>query len=194
MTLWKHLKDDIRGYGDMVKQKLAEGWQGSFMTFMFNPLPGGIRQMNNQMQKQIENTYASFITRLHRRPHSGVTHPILISCPDWQVRKHKRKSKFEVTINDGLHNHGILLVPPGSSRLKVSIQQHFKDNESYYLRDQILKRIDVEPITHNVDHLTDYALKGLKANRLPGHETLLILPKTDLEISVRPYLIKPNAE
>jgi hypothetical protein len=160
---------------------------------MFNQLRGGVRQMNYQMQNQVENVYASLITRLHRKPHAtGVIPPILIACPDFPVPKYEKKLLREVVTNNGLHYHGILLTPPGSSRLKVSIEQHFSDNQLHYLRDQVLNRIDVKPITHDVDHLTDYALKGLKTNRLPGNETLLILPKTSREISARPYRSNPE--
>lgn len=182
------LKEIIVGYANWVKQKINEGYEGHFITLMFNQLSGDTRQMNLQMQNQIENMYASFITRLYRRPHAaGVIHPILISCPDFPVPKHEKKPLAEVITNDGLHHHGILLVPPGSSRLKVPVRQHFTDNQSYYVRDQVLNRIDVRLITHDVYGVTDYALKGLKTNRLPGNETLLVLPKSNREISARPY-------
>src|SRR5205085_4283403 len=136
---------------------------------------------------------ASFLTRLHRRPHAaGIIHPILIACPDFPVAKYEKKSLPEVITNDGLHQNGVLLVPQGPSRLKISVPQHFAENQSYYLRDQILNRIHVEPITHDVYGIADYALKGMKTNRIPGNETLLILPKTYREISARPY--RPNSD
>ena len=188
ITQWRNWKEQISGYATMVKQKLNEGYEGHLMTFTFNSLNGGLRQMNLKMQKQIENVYGSLITRIHRRPHAaGVIHPILIGSPDFPVAKHEKKPLPEVITNDGLHYHGILLLPPGPSRLKVSLPQHFADNQSHYLRDQVMNRIDVRPITHDVDHLIDYAMKGLKTNRLPDDEDLLILPKTYREISARPY-------
>jgi hypothetical protein len=85
----------------------------------------------------------------------------------------------------------LLLVPPATStsRLKVTVEQHFVENQSYYVRDQILSRIHVQPFeTEDVFDVTDYALKGLKTNRLPAEETLLILPKSNREIRTRPYL------
>jgi hypothetical protein len=79
-----YLKDTITGYAGIVKQHLDHGYQGYSMTFMFNPLSGGIRRMNQQMRNGIENMYASLVTRLYRRPHDhGVIPPILISCPDF---------------------------------------------------------------------------------------------------------------
>jgi hypothetical protein len=187
-TRRSYVRENITGYATMVKQRLDEGWSGHLMVFIFNQLRGDIRQMNHQMQIQIENTYASLLTRLNRRPNDyGVSNPILIACPDFPVPKHEKKPLPEVVTNDGMHYNGLLFIPPGLSRLKVSIQQHFADNESHYLRDQVLNRIVIEPITHNVDHLTDYGLKGLKANRLPGDEDLLILPKSYNEILARQY-------
>jgi hypothetical protein len=195
---WKYWKDQISGYTTMTKQCLDQGWRGNLMTFISNQLRGGERQINHQIQYQIEGTYASFLTRLNRRPHAfGVINPILIACPDWPVAKYEKKSLREVLTNDGLHYHGLLLLPPATStsRLKVSAQQHFVDNQSYYVRDQILNRIHVQPFeTEDVFDVTDYALKGLKTNRLPSEETLLILPKTCLEIRTRRYFKKADAE
>jgi hypothetical protein len=195
---WKYWKDQINGYATMAKQYLDQGWRGNLMTFISNQLRGGERQINHQIQYQIEGTYASFLTRMNRRPHaSGAINPILIACPDWPVAKYEKQSLREVLTNDGLHYHGLLLLPPATStsRLKVSAQRHFVDNQSYYVRDRILNRIDVRPFeSEDVFDVTDYALKGLKTNRLPPEETLLILPKTCLEIRTRRYLKKANAE
>jgi hypothetical protein len=92
--------------------------------------------------------------------------------------------------NDGLHYHGVLLVPV-QSRLKIPVHQHFDENQDYYLRDGILRKIDVRPfIGADVANVVDYALKGLKTGRLPDDENLLILPKTHREIQRRPYLGK----
>lgn len=195
---WRFWKDQINGYATMAKQYLEQGWRGNLMTFISNQLRGGVRQINHQMQYQIEGTYASFLTRLNRRPHAqGAINPILIACPDWPVAKYEKKSLREVLTNDGLHYHGLLLLPPATStsRLKVSVAQHFVDQQSYYVRDRILNRIDVRSFeTADVFDVTDYALKGLKTNRLPAEETLLILPKSRLEIRTRRYLKKVDAE
>ena len=196
MTPYQYAKQLITGLADRNKQLLDEGWQGYFTTFMFNRICGGISQVNHEMQMQIEGTYASFLTRFNRRPDAhGAVHPKLIACPDWPVPKAKKRPLQEILINDGLHHHGILLIPPGPSRLKVSIDQHFTDNQSYYLRQRSLKRIDVRPFPNeDVYDVTDYAFKGLKSNRLPSDETLVMLPKSRLEISTRPYLTKSAPE
>lgn len=186
-----YLKDTITGYAGIVKQHLDDGYQGYSMTFMFNPLTGGIRRMNQQMRNGIENMYASLVTRLYRRPDAyGVIPPTLISCPDFPVAKYEKKSLLEVTTNDGLHHHGILLIAPIPSRLKVSVPQHFSDNQSLYVRDQVLNRIHIQPITHDVYGITDYTLKGLKTNRIQDDEAILVLPHP-YRASARPY--QPDA-
>jgi hypothetical protein len=198
MRPWLHLNKFINGIAETTKLLLGDGWQGNLMTFMFNQLPGGERQRHRQMQDQIEGSYASFLTRLYRNPHAyGAIHPKLIVCPDWPVPKHEKKPLSEIITNGGLHQHGLFLIPPPSpiQRLKVSVKQHFHDNHSYYIRDRLLNRIDVQPFNpDDVANVTDYALKGLKQNRIESDEDLLILPKSNREITARPYLTKADAE
>ena len=94
----------------------------------------------------------------------------------------------EVITNDGLHYHGILMVPP-QSRLKVPVQQHFIENQNYYCRDGILNDIDALLIADaDASVVVDYALKGWKTGRLPSDEDLLLLPNPQL--AKRPYLGK----
>ena len=157
------IKQQVTGYTTLVKQYLDQGWQGYFMTMMFNQLPGNDRQKNHQMQVGMEGIYASLLTRITRKPrNSSSAKLILIGCPDWPVRKHKKMTLSEVITNDGLHYHGVLIVPM-QSRLKIPVHQHFSENQDYYLRDGILRRIDVRPfIDDDVSTVVDYALKGLK--------------------------------
>jgi hypothetical protein len=192
MTPWRYCNELITGLSETTNQLIGDGWQGYLATFMFNQLPGGKWQRHRQMQHQIEGVYASFLTRLYRNPHAfAAIHPKLIVCSDWPVAKYAKKRLSEIITNDGLHQHGLLMIPPLSQiqRLKVSVPQHFDDNQSYYLRDRILNRINLEPLNSNdVLKVTDYALKGLKDKRIQSDETLLILPKAYREITVRPYL------
>jgi hypothetical protein len=198
MTPWRYCNEMINAIAETTQLLIDNGWQGHLMTFMFHQLPGGERQRHRQMQNEIEGVYASFITRMYRNPHAyAAIHPKLIVCPDWPVAKHAKKPLSEIITNDGLHQHGLLLIPPPSptQRLKVSVHQHFHDNQSYYVRDRLLNRIDVQPFNpDDVANVTDYALKGLKQNRLESDEDLLILPKSNREITTRPYLTKANAE
>lgn len=185
------IKQRIIGYTTLVKQYLDRGFHGYLMTMMFNQLSGNERQKNHQMQVVIEGVFASLLTRITRRPWiSSAANPILIGCPDWPVWKYSKITLSEVRTNDGLHYHGVLIVPV-QSRLKIPVHQHFDENRDYYLRHGILRRIDVRPFIHtDATNVVDYALKGLKTGRLPDDENLLILPKTHREIAKRPYLGK----
>ena len=198
MTPRRYSEELITGLGDITEQLICDGWQGYLASFMFNKVPGGRWQRHRQMQAQIEGVYASFLTRLYRNPHAfAAIHPKLIVCSDWPGAKHLRKPLSEVITNDGLHQHGLFLIPPPSpiQRLKVSVHQHFDDNQSYYIRDRILNRIHIEPLNiDDVIKVAGYALKGLRDNRIQSDETLLILPKAYREITVRPYLGKVGSK
>jgi hypothetical protein len=161
------------------------------MTVMFNQLHGNDRTKNSQMQIAVGGLYASLLTRITRKPRQSYEiHPKLIACPDWPVHKHDKMQLSEITTNDGMHYHGVLLTPP-VSRLRIPVAQHFTENTDVYLCDPVLARLDVRPFNpSDVQDVVDYALKGLKTNRLPDEETLLILPKTHLEIQRRPYRLR----
>jgi hypothetical protein len=197
MTPWRYCNELITGLSQTTEQRIYDGWQGYLTTFIFNQLSGGTCQRHRQMQQQIEAVYASFLTRLYRKPHAfAAIHPKLIVSPDWPGAKHAKKPLSEIITNGGLHQHGLFLIPPPSpiQRLKVSVEQHFYDNQSYYLRERILNRIHLEPINNDeVIKVAGYALKGLRDNRIRSDETLLILPKTYREITVRPYLGKAGS-
>jgi hypothetical protein len=187
---WIQIRDQINAYGIRVREIIDSGWSGYFMTFLFNPLNGSEPQMNRDMISEIEGVYGSFLTRLIRRPHSfDARRPVLIACPDWPVPKKEKKSISEIITNDGLHHHGILLVAPPDRhhRLRVPVEQHFIDQQTYYTRDQRLKTVEARAfLAEDSDKVTDYALKGLKTNRIDDDETLLILPTTYR--TRRPYI------
>jgi hypothetical protein len=139
------------------------------------------------MQQAITGMHSSFLTRWTRNPREERDLPIVVGCPDWPVAKRDKKSLTEIITNDGMHYHGILLVPPSRSRLQVPVEEHFKMKQQVYLGPTI-DRIDVRPFAaDDSDRVTDYALKGLRTGRLPGHESILILPRAWGERSARPY-------
>ena len=74
----------------------------------------------NQMTDEIERVYATLVTRVVRKPRSPKSAdrlPVFVGFADLPVAKRERKQLREVTLNDGLHYHGILLMP-GRSRLR----------------------------------------------------------------------------
>jgi hypothetical protein len=180
----------IAAYTEMVKQRLHSGWSGHLMTFMFNPLKGSMFEQNQQMKSEIGGVYSSFLTRLVRRPRAhDVNHPVLLCAPDWPVPKNDKKTISEILVNNGLHYHGALLVAPPDRhhRLKCPISQHFHDLQDYYTRDGLLRSVDAKafPLA-DAEAVTDYALKGLKTNRISYDDALLVLPAN--HPTRRPYV------
>jgi hypothetical protein len=84
-----------------------------------------------------------------------------------------------VTINNGLHWHGLMLVNPLAPKLQARLDLHIKANLRKYLPGNI-RSIDVQPITHEPEYLTGYGLKSLK-NRFSTDE-IVIFPRTLSEL------------
>jgi hypothetical protein len=185
------LRNLISGYASLVKDKLDQAWLGHLLSVQFNQIDGSVQVKNQQMQSELTALYASFLTRLIRNPRAyDAVHPILITCPDWPVYKRSKKSLCEIATNDGLHQHGILLIPPADlrHRLKVPVQQHFQENQRYYMRNGIIRELAVDPIVpHDAAVVVDYALKGLKTNRISYDDAVIILPHPH-HPNPRPYL------
>jgi hypothetical protein len=97
---------------------------------------------------------------------------------DLPVPKRKKKSSvLSVTVNDGLHFHAILLLPP-RSRLKVTVEEHFDVHSTKYLGDRkLIDRIDFQPIlTESSEKVTDYVFKATRRG-LSYDDHILIFPK-----------------
>jgi hypothetical protein len=105
---------------------------------------------------------------------------VLIAAPDGRVFKHKKQRLSDVTINDGVHMHGVLLVP-WHSRLKEGVETHFKTHSKLYVRNNLL-RLNVQPIQSSPENVVDYAMKALKAGTF-GCDDIIIFPKTGGEIT-----------
>jgi hypothetical protein len=98
------------------------------------------------------------------------------------VNKAAKRTLSEITTNGGLHHHGILLVPPANKhhRLRVPVDQHFRQHQNYYIRGHLLKAVDARlfPIEDAEGH--GLRLKGLKTNHFDDDETLLFVTSTHL--------------
>jgi hypothetical protein len=165
----------IDGYSTWIKQYLGEGWKPFFLSFMFKPLSKGGRTV--QMTDEIERVYSTLITRVVRNPRSPFqSHlsPILIVVPDFPVRKRQKQPLSHISINDGLHVHGILLMPP-KSRLNRDLLSHFKEHEGLYVKNRLL-RLDVKPIEYDVDYVVGYLFKSIK-HRKVDFDDVIIYPK-----------------
>jgi len=83
------------------------------------------------MEKEVERVYATFLTRVVRKPQSDCNRDLLprwFVCPDYPVPKHRKMDLAEVTVNHGRHMHGIGLMPP-VSRMKEGLEAHFATNQ-----------------------------------------------------------------
>lgn len=175
---FEYQKRSIDGYSRMIKTHIESGSSAYLMTFMFDQLNGNERTRMTQMKKEIERVYSILINHsLRYRSMFSVRNklPILIACPDYPVGKYDKQSIADVMTNDGLHFHAILLMPP-LSRLRDSIVEHFASKKYLYINGR-LRRIDIRPITHDIDQVTDYVFKSLKNGRISDDngEAVLIL-------------------
>ncbi len=101
-----------------------------------------------QMLDEAERVYRTFLTRVVRRPLSPSSAgelPIVVVAPDLPVGR-RGKAVAGVAINDGMHLHGVLLVP-SRSRLPLPADEHFRREQAQYARDRSrLDVVDVRPI------------------------------------------------
>jgi hypothetical protein len=175
----------IDAYGDWLQQWLDQGWDGYLFSFLFNQLPGPRRAMVQQMHQQLERWYGRLATRTVRKPRSPVWAPFLpmgIFVPDLPVSKRLKQSIRDVSINDGLHMHGIL-VANRWARIPETLDVYFEENLGTYLTKK-LRHIDVRRITHRAEYVTEYALKSLK-RRTSSEDDILVLPRTLSELPDR---------
>jgi hypothetical protein len=173
----------IKAYDALVQSKIDAGWLAYLTTFTFGPLPGKHSAKLTQMKREIERVYSILLPRVVRYPNSKCDKPVLIGMADLPVPKRKKKSAVvHVVINDGLHFHAILLLPP-RSRLKTSVEEHFYEHSNMYLGDRkLIDRIDFQPIsTESSEKVTDYVFKATKRG-LSYDDHILILPKAFSEM------------
>ena len=97
--------------------------------------------------------------------------------PDFKGNSAKRLR--EVSVNDGLHFHGVMLVK-AESRLNTDLDEHFSANKTLYQTSK-LYRIDIQKIDDDPIFVTDYAGKALKTQRF-SMDDLLVLPRTIREV------------
>ncbi len=160
-------------------------WKAYLITFMFNSLPGSTEGKLWQMTKEIEHFYTNLITRIIRKPSqkSNLERcPRLVAFPDLPVSKGSKTALADVAVNDGLHFHGVLLVPV-KSRLKCDLKVHINANRRLYignhgqLRDVHLKKIAFDP-----KGVSDYVFKLWKRNP-EFAEWLVVLPRSQSELA-----------
>jgi hypothetical protein len=177
--------DLIIGYTELIKQRVQDGWRPYLITFMFNQLPGSPSAVIKQMQDEVDRVYATFVTRVVRKPRSPQSAdrlPVFVGYADLPVPKREKKELRSITLNDGLHYHGILLMP-AQSRMRTGLAFHFMKYHRLYLKDRSrLDRLHVRPIDTDPGYVVRYALKALENGRLPYDDCVLVLPKSVTEL------------
>ena len=160
----RYLQLIIEAHAQWIKELLGLGWDGYLFTVMFHNLPGSRDAKVTQMKQEVEQLYGRLATRMVRKPRSprwaGYL-PVGLFIPDLPVpksRKGKKSTIADVSINDGLHMHGILLGNKWG-RMRMGSDKH-ETNIGQYLTAKV-RNIHVAPIMHNPDYVVEYALKGL---------------------------------
>jgi hypothetical protein len=158
-------KQIIAGYSQLIQRHIDKKGDYAFLvTFMFKSLAGSKQSILMRMNDEVQRVYSTFVTRAARNPRSPTQKaflPFLITVPDGPYFKRKKQRLSDVSINGGLHIHGILCVP-WKCRLKVDVPTHFAEKRAMYIKNRLL-RINVEPIySKSVAKVVDYAFKSLK--------------------------------
>ena len=161
-------------------------WTAYLVTFMSNALPGSTESRLRQMAREIEHFYTTLITRVTRRPNQGANVercPRLFALPDLP-REGSKSFLDDVTVNDGLHFHGVLLLPT-RSRLKCGLGEHVAANRGLYLGNHgKLRDIHTEEITSDPGRVADYVFKLWKRNPEFGDHHV-VLPRSRSELARR---------
>lgn len=179
------LKALTTGYSQMIEDRTQAGWSSDLVTILFDRMNGSQSGLISQMRGQIQRVYSTLVTRVHRKPKTAPTDqlPLVIGAFDLPVYKKDRTSAPMVYLNEGLHFHGVLMVPP-NSRLKEDVADHFATNSKLYRGNSCgVGRIDVRPIIHNQGYVLDYVLKTIGNHGLSYDDAIVVLPRARAELS-----------
>ena len=169
----------------MIEDRTQAGWSSDLVTILFNRMNGSKSGLISQMRDQIQRVYSTLVTRVHRKPKTTPTDqlPLIIGAFDLPVYKKDRTSAPMVSVNEGLHFHGVLMVPP-NSRLKETVPDHFATNTNLYRGSSSgVGRIDVRPIIHSQGYVLDYVLKTIGNHGLSYDDAIVVLPRARAELS-----------
>ena len=123
----------LDAYGTWVTDYMDQGHDAYLTTFMFNYIPGNSKSIIGAMTKDIKQFYGTLVTRIVRKPRTAPIHqlPKLIALPDRPVPKHFKQALQDVVVNDGLHAHGITMIPE-RTRLDCDLDEHIRLRSSDY--------------------------------------------------------------
>jgi hypothetical protein len=122
--------------------------------------------------------YGRLVTRTVRNPRSANSNDLLpkaLLVPDYPVPKRLKKTLRQVSINDGMHWHGLVLAIRIGTRLQEPLDVHFREHgPTYYTKE--LRYINVKPVTYTPEYITGYGMKSVKSSRISGDD-ILIFPR-----------------
>ncbi len=175
----------LDAYLEMVEIRAVAGFEPYMLTLMFKPMKGSARAQMTGMNIIAEKVYARILTRLVKRPKNTNLNemPFWLSGHDWPVRKLDGWTVQDSAINDGLHLHAMVLVPP-NARTGGKLSAIIEESPQAFLAGpgMPLNRLHVIEIEKTVRQAAGYALKSVKRGRL-GAEDILVLPRHQSEIS-----------
>lgn len=176
--------DWLRGYAQLVTDRVSDGWICYMVTILFSQLPGSRQAILHRMRDEVARVYSTLVTDVNRKPKKARPDqlPVLIGAFDLPVYKLDRSKAPLVLCNGGLHLHALVLIPP-SSRLKGSLVDYFQDKQDLYVRpDKPIERIHVQPIVDGHDRVVDYVFKNVLRRRLSYDDALVVLPRSRTEL------------
>lgn len=182
-------KDYIDAHLEWLQSYVDRGFEITFLTVMFNPLPGTEQSKRGLMEQAICDCYRKAVKSMFRRPRSVAIRdlPLWMVCHDWPVwkpgHKMKRDHLANIAINDGLHIHGVCLTPPGTRLGKLFELDLHNKMHVYAPLNGPIHRIDASTVDEKkLKTVTRYTLKSLERRRIDVGD-IVILPKSHSEFS-----------
>ena len=174
----------LDAFGTWVTDTLDQGYTGYLTTFMFNYIPGNSKSIIGEMTKDIKQFYRTLVTRVVRNARKAQIHqlPKLIALPDRPVPKHFKQALEDVVVNDGLHAHGITMIPE-RTRLDCDLDEHIRLRSSDYTDSRYtrIRHIDARKIETRPGYTAGYGLKWLKRDSAAYvHLLILLVAKSEL--------------
>jgi hypothetical protein len=181
-----HTQQLLQAYGQWVHDHIAYGWHGYLLSFMFSQIQGPDDERMLEMKKHLGWFYGRLDKASVPNASSPKWSPFLpkaILAPDFPVPKYEKQQLRDITINNGLHWHGLVLANPLAPKLPGNLDVHIKENWRKYLVGSI-RKIGVEPITRDPEYVTGYGMKGLKRRSFLEDE-ILIFPRVVSELPTK---------
>ena len=173
----------LESYGQWVHDDMACGWHGYFLSFMFSQIPGSDASRMLEMRKHLGWFYGRLAKASVPKASSPTWSPFLpkvIFSPDLPVPKHSKARLKDLTMNNGIHWHGLALINPLAPKFYGPLDVHIRQNLGKYLCGSI-REIGIRPITHRPEYVTGYGMKGLKRSSL-SNDDVLIFPRSVSEL------------